>query len=324
MSSNPNKPNPNKPNPNKPNPNKPNPNKPNPNKPNPNKPNPNKPNQSVNSPILLISLILFITLIIPYVALFYSSDSVITLENITALLPFFINTSTPDFAKSNTNIFVELMGKLRLNKFYLFIAVLLLITIIQLYVIYGFILGGDISYSKQVYGIISACFFSTVFVTFILIEAFPYLVEIFENTIGYGVLCLINPLMGDSSNIQNNLQIYLDKNKTTTDNCDFLLTSMNIFNMNNVIYNWCRPADPTAVQTFNFSMKFSDADEEKTNSSDPKYIKNNHRLRRIYNMVLGKHMMGHFVWIYFASLVSTFSMIKALPNTYGRIPLTHM
>ena len=272
-----------------------------------NKPNPtiNKP-QSVNSPVLIISLFTFIILAILYASLFIFSDLLIPTTILQDLLEFFTKPNPEVFKTKNSETYISIMQNLRLIKISLFILVFICITLFQYIGVYYFLLGGDLSYSKQIYGVIAACFFCTIFVTFVMVEMSPYLVEIFENTVGYGFLCLFFP-----NSISTNLKIQIDGQPSPNKCSDFLLTTMSLTNMNQVIYTLCEKPD-----TMNFSMNFNQSENEVPTPVN--------RLRTIYNLILRKHAIGHFVWIYIACLISTFSMIKAIPNSYGGIPLTHM
>ena len=81
----------------------------------------------------------------------------------------------------------------------------------------------------------------------------------------------------------------IDKNNSYA----FLITTMSLFNIDSVINN---------LSNNQINLKISD---------DNKNI--------IKELVLLKHSVGHFVWIYFASLICTFTSIKAfakyLPTT---------
>ena len=278
-------------------------------------------NQSVNSPILLISCILFIVLFICYGLLFYSSVSVISDIKIQDVLDLITShTNEEDFKSENTNFICKFINNIRIKKFYLFIITFIAISLVQLVGIYNIILGGDLSYTSHIYGIISACFFSTVLPTFIMLECVPYLVEIFENTLGYGIFSLIDPLLGIGSKIKDNLQIHIGGNLTNTDNGNFILTTMNMYNVIHVIHK-------LVTSSFNFSIvfdKLSQEEQDQKKNDNKNYRTNKERLRYIYDIILQKHGIGHFIWVYFACLISTFSLIKAIPNSYGGIPLTHM
>jgi hypothetical protein len=277
--------------------------------------------QSVNSPILLISCILFIVLFNCYGVLFNSSSSVISDIKIKEVIDLIkSNGNEDDFKSKNTNYICKFINNIRIKKFYLFIITFIAISLVQLVGIYNIILGGDLSYSSHIYGIISACFFSTVLPTFIMLECVPYLVEIFENTVGYGIFSLIDPLLRIGSNIKNNLQIHIGGKLTNTDNGNFILTTLNMYNVIHVIHNLVK-------SSFNFSIVFDRLTEEEQNAKkekDENYKTNEERLRYIYDIIVQKHGIGHFIWVYFACLISTFSLIKAIPNSYGGIHLAHM
>jgi uncharacterized protein YfkK (UPF0435 family) len=93
-----------------------------------------------------------------------------------------------------------------------------------------------------------------------------------------------------------------------------------MYNVINVIHNLVK-------SSFNFSIVFDRLTEEEQNAKkekDENYKTNEERLRYIYDIIVQKHGIGHFIWVYFACLISTFSLIKAIPNSYGGIHLAHM
>jgi len=186
-----------------------------------------------------------------------------------------------------------LYKNLILSKFILFILVFVVITLIILFFVYKLVLGGSNDNYSNVYGCIAVCFLTTVFITFILLEIFPYLVNIFENTLGYLWLCslgytgsmkIFNELFTEQSTNDQSANSQSTKPKQSY---HFLITVMSLFNMKTVLEDF-----KTQRHTFKLNDKSVDYDT-------------------ISRLLFVKHSMGHFVWIYFASLVCTFTSIKA-------------
>lgn len=233
--------------------------------------------QSVDPPVLIISFFIFILLLfvcyIPFKFLFDSS-----------VIQFVTDIISPNILLT---IYQHMLG----SKFILFILVFLTITLTILFIVYRLILGGSPQHYKNVYGCISVCFFTTVFITFILLELFPYLVTIFENTIGYLWICS-RPYSHVSD--FNNL---FDQNTKYPDGYEisykFLITLMSLYNMNHVLDDFKHTLTQTEINKIFIK---------------PDSIPDN---KKISELCFLKYSTGHFVWIYFASLVCTFTSIKA-------------
>lgn len=198
-------------------------------------------------------------------------------------------------------LWFKIMTDLQFSKLLLFILLSLTIPWVIL-LVYHYIFNGETDNYKSVISIIYVCFFSIISTTFILLEFAPYLVNIFENTLGY--LFLFIPIINWNNKIKVfsemfNQQQPIDQQQNTNQSIDknnsyaFLITTMSLFNIDSVINN---------LSNNQIKLKISD---------DNKNI--------IKELVLLKHSVGHFVWIYFASLICTFTSIKAfakyLPTT---------
>jgi hypothetical protein len=233
------------------------------------------PKQStIDPPILIISSAIFIGLAICYGIFKYIIYHWL-------IRPYTLSESINDT--------FPLFKNLILSKFILLILVFVVITLIILFFVYKLLLGGSSDNYSNVYGCIAVCFLTTVFITFILLEIFPYLVNIFENTLGYLWLCslgytssmkMFNELFTEQSSGQLNDQ-------STDQSYHFLITVMSLFNMKTVLEDF-----KSQRHTFKLNDKSVDYDT-------------------ISRLLFVKHSMGHFVWIYFASLVCTFTSIKA-------------
>lgn len=237
------------------------------------------PKQStIDPPILIISSAIFIGLAICYGIFKYIIYHWL-------IKPYTLSISIIDTFPLYKNII--------LSKFILLMLVFVVITLIILFFVYKLVLGGSNDNYSNVYGCIAICFLTTVFITFILLEIFPYLVNIFENTLGYLWLCspgytssmkIFNELFTEQSNDQSANSQSTDK---PNQSYHFLITVMSLFNMKTVLEDF-----KTQRHTFKLNDTLVDYDT-------------------ISRLLFVKHSMGHFVWIYFASLVCTFTSIKA-------------
>ena len=256
--------------------------------------------QSVDPPVLIISVFIFIILGIcyslPFKLLFDYN-----------IIEFFLNNSK-DKPK---NVYLNMLG----NKFILFILVFLSLTLSLLFFVYRLILRGSPEHYTNVYGCISVCFFTTVFLTFILLEIFPYLVTIFENTIGYLWICsrpisdinMFNQLFSQSIINTNALG---ESDEKYNISYKFLITLMSLYNIEDVLTDFRKQPNTDGNATsggggLNAMHKIF----IKTDSMDD--AKKNDITNKIANLCFIKYSTGHFVWIYFASLICTFTSIKA-------------
>lgn len=247
--------------------------------------------QSVDPPVLIISACIFVVLGICYIAFKQLFDSTI----IQLFADIVINPNT------QLTIYQRMLG----SKFVLFLLVFLTLTLTILFGVYKLILRGSPEHYSSVYACISVCFFTTVFITFLLLEFFPYLVNIFENTIGYLWICIrpisdinvFNDLFG-----QNIITTIEDKYEVSY---KFLITLMSLYNMDTIIDDFSKPiTDSDSLESTGDGMK----------NNNKFFIKNpitTEIKKQIANLCFIKYSSGHFVWIYFASLICTFTSIKA-------------
>jgi len=308
--------------------------------------------QSVDPPVLIISILIFAVLIslcyFPFKLLFDST--IIQLFADTVISP---------------NIQLTIYQRMLGSKFVLFLLVFLTLTLTILFGVYKLILGGSPEHYSSAYACISVCFFTTVFVTFLLLEFFPYLVNIFENTIGYLWIC-IRPKIGKVTFNMDEFNKLFDQNIVTlNDKYDvsykFLITLMSLYNMDNVIKDFSQALDmSTSTEASDTEGSASseastepttDSTESTADSTEPTnkptvaavvastaptntpnaasteptkkgggttnnkfFIKTPVSAtikKQIANLCFIKHSTGHFVWIYFASLICTFTSIKA-------------
>jgi hypothetical protein len=120
---------------------------------------------------------------------------------------------------------------------------------------------------------IGTYFAAIVATTYILLEGMPYFVNIFENTLGYLFLQFFRK---DNPSMFNRFKFDLNVgNKIAPESTDkeFLITVMDILKEN----TW-----------------LPDITDE------------------IKKSLYAKHFVGHFVWVYFACLICTFTIIKTM------------
>lgn len=234
----------------------------------------------INPPVLIISTYIFVVVGICYLIFKLLFDS--------SVIQLITNSISPNILLT---IYQHMIG----SKFILFLLVFLTITLSLLFFVYRLILGGSPEHYTNVYGCISVCFFTTVFITFILLEIFPYLVTIFENTIGYLWICCMYPTkINDFNNLFSQTTKYPDEIEISY---KFLITLMSLYNMDRVLDDFKPPTvQPTNQPVIN-----------KIFITPPNNIQN----KDISELCFIKYSTGHFVWIYFASLVCTFTSIKA-------------
>ena len=267
--------------------------------------------QSVDPPVLIISTFIFIVLVVlcyfPFKLLFDST--IIQLFADIVISP---------------NIQLTIYQRMLGSKFVLFLLVFLTLTLTILFGVYRMLLRGSPEHYSSVYACISVCFFTTVFVTFLLLEFFPYLVNIFENTIGYLWIC-IRPKIGKGAFNMDDFNGLFGQNiiNTIEDKYEvsykFLITLMSLYNMDNVINDFNKaPLEEAIPETVVESLE-----PNKNNGlihgggsgkNNKFFIKNSITAeikKQIANLCFIKYSTGHFAWIYFASLICTFTSIKA-------------
>ena len=285
----------------------------------------NPPIKRVNDvPILIILIMVWIIVFICYL-LFQKglNSTIISSFNI----PEFVNYLIPaaaaavnasDFTTwcSATNL--NILKNLRFGKFILFILIFLFITLFTLFIVYNLLLEGNTANNPKVYGIICSCFFSIVLTTFALLEFVPYLVDIFENTLGYLYITTTRTI--DTSFFNNNCigKESLPENLLPDENnvsYQFLITIMSLFNMNNFIKQLCdnnqQPKPDTSNETnqeLKFFINFNNTNNDVTSNGTASTTES--KIKRLIHLVFLKHSVGHFVWIYFASLICVFTSIK--------------
>ena len=256
--------------------------------------------QSINPPVLIISGMIYFCLLFSY----------LLGSNIGLYSPIkFLDSIISHTSDSPTS---KIVSNLRIIKFIIFIFVFITVTLTILFGVYNGIFGGNSDNNLLVYGIICACFFSIVLITFILLELVPYLVNIFENTLGYLYIRNRKIIKSELFNIQsiqdcngifitdcsNNPLPKPNEPDINAVSYDFLFTLMNIFNMNSFLKQG-QVQDNEFNPTFNFSINPDNVDSQKP---------------IIANLLYLKHSVGHFVWIYFASLICTFTSIKSFTH----------
>ena len=129
------------------------------------------------------------------------------------------------------------------------------------------------SFNGAVMGYLSTYYFTIVLFTFVLLQINPYFINIFENTIGYLFLQFFPK--GSWSPFTFNLD--LDISPKGDANKEFLITVMDILRED----TWLKEA----------GKELSD---------------------EIKKCLYAKHFVGHFVWVYFACLICTFTIIKTM------------
>ena len=252
--------------------------------------------QSVDPPVLLISTWIFFILGICYLIFKFGIYDNYIFNNI---------------LKIGGTDTLPLFKSILVSKLILFIMIFLSITLTILFVVYTLILGGSPENYSNVYGCIFVCFLTTVFITFILLELFPYLVTIFENTIGYSWICLSRSAeMQEFNGLFKQDIIKSSPGNTYEVSFSFLITIMSLYNIIDVLNGLKKNPDPEVG-----------TDPNNTNGSSGQLNTNKFYIckasfgdsdvAKITDLCFIKHSTGHFVWILFASLVCTFTSIKA-------------
>jgi len=230
------------------------------------------------------------------------------------------NTNVADFNESTKKSFVELVYRLRLERLCIFFALILLLIPLYIYGIYKFQFNGSGEEIKML-GVSLSIFIPSIFVTFLFLEFVPYLVEILENTIGYFLLTTIFP---NSSNICNSIfKIRFDsiakntENKMTDGKVSYnggnngktlyncLMSSMTVFNMNTMLKRLSVPLEEQSKKDNKTPILYFETRREGITEEN---------ISLLFKNLHWKHMMGHCVWISFASLIATFNFVKSLAN----------
>jgi hypothetical protein len=276
-------------------------------------------------PILIILIMVWIIVFICYL-LFQKglNSTIISSFNIPVFVDYLIpqSYSSTDFTTWNSTTNLNILKNLRFGKFLLFILIFLFITLFTLFIVYNLLLEGNTANNPKVYGIICSCFFSIVLTTFALLEFVPYLVDIFENTLGY--LYIITTRTIDTSFFNNNCigKESLPENLLPDENnvsYQFLITIMSLFNMNHFIKQLCdnnqQPNPDTSNESnqennpeLKFFINFNNTNNDVTDNGVAPTTES--KIKRLIHLVFLKHSVGHFVWIYFASLICVFTSIK--------------
>lgn len=138
-------------------------------------------------------------------------------------------------------------------------------------------LGGTGAFDANVMSYLSTYYFTIVLFTFVLLQMNPYFINIFENTFGYLFLQFFRK---ENMSVINLVKFDLDlsgniispESYPSTDK-DFLITLMDILKKD------------TWLTQINENTK---------------------------KCLYAKHFVGHFVWVYFACLICTFTIIKTM------------
>jgi hypothetical protein len=140
-------------------------------------------------------------------------------------------------------------------------------------------LGGPSAFNATVMGYLSTYYFTIVLFTFVLLQMNPYFINIFENTFGYLFLKAFN---GWS---------------------DFF-KYFNLFDLNQL----GKSIQPTTAEPYvstdkDFLITVLDI------LKPPEFITITDEIKKC---LYAKHFVGHFVWVYFACLICTFTIIKTM------------
>ena len=199
-----------------------------------------------------------------------------------------------DLVKTS-EVLSSIMTRLQFSKLLLFILMLLTVPWVIL-LVYHYIFDGAIGNYKSVLAIIYVCFFSIISTTFVLLELAPYLVDIFENTLGYLFLFIPylnwnNKIIMFSKMFEQVAPVAVPTDTNNNNSYAFLITTISLLNMEKAI---------ESLKALTIGIKL-----------DPAIDANADNYKTIKELVLLKHSVGHFVWIYFATLICTFTSIKA-------------
>jgi len=135
-------------------------------------------------------------------------------------------------------------------------------------------LGGNSAFDANVMSYLSTYYFTIVLFTFVLLQMNPYFINIFENTFGY---LFLKAFSGWSFKFLNLFDLELD-------------LDINPINV-----------EPYASTNKDFLITVLDILKPPTILKD-----------EIKKCLYAKHFVGHFVWVYFACLICTFTIIKTM------------
>jgi hypothetical protein len=212
-----------------------------------------------------------------------------------------------------------------LNHFGVFITIVISLFLVIFGIYYKGVLNGK--QNKKAAGIIFLCIMSIMTITFILttpiIKSFTNIVTIFENTIGYSVICLMY-----SKPIQSVLSVLFvnPEFKNTSifpyshTSYFFILSVLSIYNFSEIFSKLNKPDDNTPYP-YDFYIDNSSPYSRKDDDPNIKKIitninNGNERVDEIKTyiakLIIMKYMIGHFCWIYFASIITCMVSIKFL------------
>ena len=314
-----------------------------------------KSSNTVDSPVILISFVIFVILFIIYSVYYFflTKASSIYTESIDGLMKSIMeHEPLVDYIKTNTNAYQSTKTTMIMGKLILFACISLVMIFIQsLWITGPFMLNAE--KNTNVYSIIVSCSLFIVGGTFILLEIAPYLNEIFENTIGYA---FISTFMGFFENIPFLNMLNINNPKSWSDPInkifkstgldkdtgrykdggnivpfDFMITTMSLgnfrylfkkFSLNKSIAELDQKVgldqkeDDEITETMKFFTDFNLSKILNGDDANTKKTKNDQNKQSIMDVqniakyIMKKNVVGHFVWIYFACLISTFSAMK--------------
>jgi hypothetical protein len=97
-----------------------------------------------------------------------------------------------------------------------------------------------------------------------------------------------------------------DTNKQFNISYNFLMSAMSIFNMNFMLNEIANGEKSKNCKIAFFKMHPSC----RSQGQDETLI----NVKKLFRNLHWKHMAGHFIWVYFASLITTFTFIKSIAN----------
>ena len=325
-----------------------------------------KSSNTVDSPVMLISFVIFVILFIIYSVYYFflTQASSIYTDSIDGLMKSIMEDEPlVDYIKTNTNAYQSTKTTMIMDKLILFACMSLVMIFIQsLWITGPFMLNAE--KNTNVYSIIVSCSLFIVGGTFILLEIAPYLNEIFENTIGYA---FISTFMGFFENIPILNMLNINNPKSWTDPInkifkstgldkdtgrykdggnivpfDFMITTMSLGNFRYLFKKFSlnkpksvpiaegldqkggleqnrglsQKGDEEITETMKFFTEFDLSKILNGDDANMKETKNEQTKQSIMDVqniakyIMKKNVVGHFVWIYFACLISTFSAMK--------------
>lgn len=177
-------------------------------------------------------------------------------------------------------------------RFILFIITFIILFVINVGVIYIFILKG--SNVKNAMKVVSISIASIVGVTFILTNNINF-VKIFENTIGYSITRLFAPKKNISFHTFIN-GLFTHRNLKDGINFDFLFSVFRLDNFGNIIKDIGKKND---IDKYDFYFDIESGREEE-------------ELNTLAKTVVMKNSIGQICWIIFSSIATTMISIKYL------------